>query len=77
MNSSDFYNQDKGTNYGQARYLCYYLQERGLLIKFYQAFQANQKTDPGGYQTLQKVLGETDMVAFQEKWGKFVLDLKR
>ncbi len=71
-----FYNEDKGTNYGQARYLCYYLQERGLLVKFYKEFYANRKTDPTGYQTLQAVLNEPDMNAFQQKWEKFVLDLK-
>jgi hypothetical protein len=72
---SAFYNQDKGTNYGQARYLCYYLQERGLLVKFYKEFYANRKNDPTGYQTLQAVLNEPDMNAFQKKWEKFVLDL--
>lgn len=40
MDSSAFYDDDKGTNYGQARYLCYYLQEQGLLVKFYQEFLA-------------------------------------
>jgi hypothetical protein len=73
--TSAFYNQDKGTNYGQARYLCYYLQERGLLVKFYKEFRAHQAEDPTGYQTLQSVLGEPDMNAFQKKWEKFVLDL--
>ncbi len=71
-----FYDEDKGTNYSQARYLCYYLQERGLLVKFYKEFYANRKTDPTGYQTLQAVLNEPDMSAFQQKWEKFVLDLK-
>lgn len=71
-----FYYGDKGTNYSQARYLCYYLQERGLLVKFYKEFYANRKSDPTGYKTLQSVLGETDMDAFQKKWEKFVLDLR-
>jgi hypothetical protein len=71
-----FYNGDKGTNYGQARYLCYYLQERGLLIKFYKEFYAHRQTDPTGYQTLQEILNEPDMNAFQKKWEKFVLTLQ-
>ena len=70
-----FYNEDKGTNYGQARYLCYYLQERGLLVKFYKEFYAHRTQDPTGYQTLQTILNEPDMNAFQQKWEKFVLDL--
>jgi hypothetical protein len=73
--TSEFYNQDKGTNYGQARYLCYYLQERGLLVKFYQEFYAHRSDDPTGYKTLQTILNEPDMDAFQKKWEKFVLEL--
>ncbi|HWT00177.1 MAG TPA: hypothetical protein VN256_08015 [Pyrinomonadaceae bacterium] len=75
MNSSAFYYQDKGTNYGQSRYLLYYLQERGLLTRFYKEFHDRRKDDPTGYQTLQMILGESDMTAFQKKWEKFVLDL--
>jgi hypothetical protein len=70
-----FYNDDKGTNYAQARYLCYYLQEKGLLVKFYREFYRNRRADPTGYQTLQAILGEPDMSAFQKKWEKFVLGL--
>lgn len=76
MNGQTFYGEDKGVNYAQARYLCYYLQEQGLLTKFYREFLAAQKHDPSGYKTLQKVLGERDMDAFQEKWEKFVLGLR-
>jgi hypothetical protein len=77
MNAEAFYHQDKGTNYAQSRYLCYYLQEKGLLVKFYREFTANQATDPTGYLSLQRVLGETDLRAFQERWEKFVLGLSR
>ena len=70
-----FYNSDRGTNYAQARYLCYYLQENGLLRTFYRDFAANRVADPTGYKTLQKTLGEKDMDAFKSKWEKFVLAL--
>lgn len=75
MNSEEFYEKDKGTNYAQARYLCYYLQEQGLLVKFYQAFTADQKDDPTGVKTLRKVLGEDDLAAFKKKWEAYVLKL--
>ena len=71
-----FYNRDKGTNYAQARYLCYWLQEKGLLVTFYHAFVAAHKADPTGYKTLQTVLGEPDMDAFKKRWETFVLGLK-
>jgi hypothetical protein len=70
-----FYGDDKGTNYAQARYLCYYLQEQGKLHKFYHSFAANQRIDPTGYQTLVATLGESDMAGFQSKWEAFVLKL--
>jgi len=77
MDVSAFYSDDKGTNYAQSRYLCYYLQEKGVLRKFYQEFLARQKSDPSGYKTLQKVLAETDMDVFKIKWEKYVMGLSR
>jgi hypothetical protein len=74
--SWQFYSKDRGTNYSQARYLLYYLQQKGLLGKYYKQFLADQKTDPTGYKTLQQVLGQKDMSAFQKQWQKYVLTLK-
>lgn len=75
MDANAFYNDDKGTNYGQSRYLCYYLQEKGLLIKFYREFYLHQKSDPTGLRSLQKVLTEPDMERFKRKWETYVLGL--
>lgn len=72
---NEFYTKDKGTNYGQARYLCYYLQEKGLLVKFYHEFYKNRKEDPSGFKTVKKILGEEDMDIFKDKWEEFVLKL--
>jgi hypothetical protein len=76
---SEFYggvnNPNYSQYYGQARYLCFYLQEKGLLVKYYREFLANAKKDPSGYETLQRILSEKDMEAFQKKWEKFVLGL--
>ena len=71
-----FYNMMKGNNYAQARYLCYYLQEKGLLETYYHAFQKNVKQDPAGYETLKTVLRKTDMDAFQKQWENWVLKLQ-
>ncbi len=73
--TQEFYFDDPGTNYAQARYLLYYLQERGLLRSYYRAFVAAAGTDPSGYQTLQLVLGERDMSGFEQRWKAFVLGL--
>ena len=71
----EFYQMDKGSNYAQARYLCYYLQEKGLLATFYHECVANQKRDPTGYKTLQKILKAKDMDAFKTKWELYVMGL--
>jgi hypothetical protein len=71
-----FYNEDRGANYAQARYLCYYLQEKGLLVKYFHRFVAGRKDDPTGYKTLKAVLAESDMAAFQKRWETYVLGLR-
>ena len=76
MDTDTFYGEDQGTNYALARYLLYYLQDKGLLLKYYHAFVAAQKDDPTGYATLKKTLGEDDMTAFQKKWEAYVLKLR-
>ena len=73
---NEFYREDPGTNYAQARYLCYYLQQQGQLRTFYHRFVSNVNVDPTGYESLKKTLGETDMELFKKKWEKFVLDLR-
>ena len=75
---AEFYGNGGNYNqhYAQARYLCYYLQEKGLLVKFYHEFVANAKQDPTGYATLKRVLEENDISAFQRRWEKFVLGLR-
>jgi len=73
--SSEFYNEDRGTNYAEARYLMYYLQEKGLLRAFYKQLRADlsdeKQTDKSGYSTLVAVLGKPDMHAFQKEWETF------
>ncbi len=74
--TDEFYEKDRGANYAQARYLCYYLQQKGLLREFYRRFHANRQQDPTGYNTLQKVLGRDDMTKFQKEWESYVLKLR-
>jgi hypothetical protein len=71
-----FYTADPGTNYSQARYLCYYLQEHGLLKKFYHDFQANRRDDPTGYKTLKRTLARDDLGEFEKEWRAYVMKLE-
>jgi len=77
MDSRAFYDDARGTHYAASRYLCYYLQQRGLLVKFYREFHARQKEDPTGYKTLKRILNARDMNAFQQRWEQYVLTLKQ
>lgn len=74
--TQQFYADRRGVNYAQARYLCYYLQEKGLLNKFYHDFHAAAATDPTGYKTLCATLGKPDMKEFYKTWREFSLNLK-
>jgi hypothetical protein len=76
LGATAFYGDDTGTNYAQARYLLYYLQEHDLLRGFYRAFRAARKADPTGYKTLVSTLGERDMQDFQRRWQRYVADLQ-
>ena len=75
MSNRAFYTSPRGDNYAQARYLLYYLQENGLLRKYYRLFLDNRKTDLTGYRTLQAVLDEKDMAKFQKRWEAYVMKL--
>lgn len=74
--TNEFYNEDPGTNYSQARYLCYYLQEQGKLVEFYETFRDNVDSDPTGLESLKKVLKTNDLVEFKKAWQKYVMQLR-
>lgn len=78
LSTIEFYGESEGysIHYGQSRYLCYYLQEHGLLRRYYAEFVADAADDPTGYRTLQRMLGVEDMAAFQREWEAFVLRLR-
>ncbi|MGA2035143.1 MAG: C39 family peptidase [Thermoguttaceae bacterium] len=73
---AEFYGHNTGVNYATARYVCYYLQEHGLLKKFYRRFHDTSKQDHSGYYALKAVLGREDMDAFQKEWEAYVLKLR-
>ena len=73
----DFYDDARvGLNYAQARYLLFYLQEKGLLRAYYRAFRDNAATDPTGLNTLEKLIAPRGLDAFDREWRKWVLTLR-
>ncbi|MEZ4297190.1 MAG: C39 family peptidase [Polyangiaceae bacterium] len=70
-----FYDEDRGTNYAQSRYLLYHLQEHGLLRRFWADYLKDRATDPSGFTTLARVVADKDMATFQKRWEAEVLTL--
>jgi hypothetical protein len=52
VGTDDFRGRLEGLNYAQARYFCLYMQEKGVLRKFYHTFRDAQKADPRGLKTV-------------------------
>ena len=71
----EFYGSRSGLYYAEARYLLYYLQEKGLLGRFYRALAAGLAADPTGRDALEGTLGQK-LPAFEPAWRKFVLSLR-
>lgn len=72
LSDEAFYDDDTGVHYAAARYLCFWLQERGLLVKFVtRAFELRDADV-----ALEEVLG-APLDAVQADWEAFVLGLKR
>jgi hypothetical protein len=79
MDAHAFYDEDRGDNYAQARYLMLYLQENGALARFYKDARDHRRDDPTGYAALVRTLtglGERDMTAFQDRWQSWASNLK-
>jgi hypothetical protein len=54
-----FYGEESGLNYAQARYFCMYLQEKGLLKKYYKKFRDNYEKDNTGISFAEEILNKT------------------
>jgi hypothetical protein len=53
----EFYGKDSDLNYSEARYLCMYLQEKGLLKKYYHLFRDTFENDKSGITQIESLLG--------------------
>ena len=55
----EFYGNRSGFNYAQARYLCMYMQEKGVLKNFYKTFRDNYAEDNTGKKFLEKIFNKS------------------
>ena len=74
MSNAAFYSSSHG--YAQARYLCYDLQEQGLLREFFRRFVAEHDRDRTGYATLLSVLGDPEMADWEMGWRRRTMTLQ-
>ena len=74
---ADFYGMRSGLHYAMARYLLYWLQEKGQLRKFWRDWNATRKQDPTASAALRRALATEDLAAFQVEWQTWVTGLKR
>ncbi|MEW5737623.1 MAG: C39 family peptidase [Myxococcota bacterium] len=76
FSQEEFYDDPTGVHYGAARYLCFWLQEQGLLTRFVKrAFELKDK-DPTGWSALTEVLGKNPDL-LRKDWEIFVKGLSQ
>lgn len=68
----EFYGVNREIYYAQARYIMYYLQQKGLLVRYYQMLSTSNEQDQTGTNTLLKVTGSSDLGSFQKKWLQYL-----
>jgi len=75
MSDDTFRGTDEDLNYATARYLCMWLEQKGLLWKFYREFKTRRATDdPSGAVSFAHVVGRSPNEVDGE-WAKWVLTL--
>ncbi|MBZ0202446.1 MAG: hypothetical protein IT281_02950 [Ignavibacteria bacterium] len=71
----EFYGNRSDVNYSQARYICMYLQEAGLLKNFYKLFRDTYGEDNTGKTQIEKITGKT-LNEIDQDYVKWVSALK-
>ena len=71
-----FYSDESALNYSQARYFCMYLQDKGLLKKYYKTFRDNFSSDNTGISFAEELLS-SNIVSIDTEYKSWVLTLKQ
>ena len=71
----DFRGSRESVNYAQARYLCMYMQQQGVLTEYFHQFRANQDDDPNGDATLLAVFDQHDWASLNTAFRRWVGEL--
>jgi hypothetical protein len=76
LSTNAFYDDPHGVHYAQARYICYWLQQKGLLVTYVKRAQEMKATDATGWTALEEVLEADPDTQFLE-WERFVTALNQ
>ena len=71
-----FYRDQRGMHYAEARYFCMYMQEKGVLEKFYHRYRDNFKKDKTGRKSIEQLFGK-NIDEVQTDWLAWVKTLNR
>lgn len=75
LDDDEFYGVLSGRHYALARYAMFYLQDRGVLERFYQAYRDQAPPDPSGKAALESALG-SELTAHTESFQAFLKALR-
>jgi len=76
MTDHEFYQVGTAANYATARYLLMWLQERGLLLRFWKAWRAGMGEDPRGLATVLALFPGETSAAVEARWREWAIALK-
>ncbi len=68
MTDREFYQVGTGANYATARYLLLWLQERGVLLRFWKDWRAGMADDPRGLATVLSLFPGETPAAVEARW---------
>lgn len=74
ISDEEFYGYESNYYYSQARYFCYYMQEKGLLRQFYKNFRDNFNMDSTGTLFVEKVFND-NLENVDKEFKQWVLTL--
>lgn len=75
VTEEEFYGEYSGFYYSQARYFCYYMQEKKLLKEFYKNFRDNYKTDSTGLFFIEEIFNN-NIEKIDEDFTSWVMKLR-
>ncbi|MEZ6071399.1 MAG: hypothetical protein R3C10_14300 [Pirellulales bacterium] len=76
VTGDDFRGSGEAVNYAQARYLCMFMQQRGVLTDYFHLFHANFGDDPDGDETLLAVFDSHDWATLNTAFRRWVGELE-